>query len=81
LVSPIGERSALGTLVWKMLGRDGGLIREWRQSRNLVRVATGWQILVSTFHLPSATPASGGVQLAAPDRLIESGRSQTTASV
>jgi len=56
-VSPIGGQSALATLVWKMLRRDGSLIREWRMSYNLVRVATGWQILVSTFHLPSATPA------------------------
>jgi len=57
-VSPIGGRSALATLVWKMLRRDGSLIREWSMSYNLVRVTTGWQILVSTFHLPSATPAA-----------------------
>ena len=57
-VGPIGGRSALATLDWKMLRSDGSLIREWRQSYNLVRVGSGWQILVSTFHLPSAAPAA-----------------------
>jgi len=57
-VSPIGGRSALATLTWKMLRRDGSLIREWRQSYNLVHVAAGWRILVSTFHLPSTTLAA-----------------------
>jgi ketosteroid isomerase-like protein len=57
-VGPIGGRSALATLDWKMLRSDGSLIREWRQSYNLVRFGSGWQILVSTFHLPSAAPAA-----------------------
>jgi ketosteroid isomerase-like protein len=57
-VSPIGGRSALATLDWKMSRGDGSLIREWRQSYNLVRVVSGWEILVSTFHLPGATPAA-----------------------
>lgn len=50
-VTPIGGRSALATLDWEMRRADGSLIREWRQSYNLVRIAGGWQILVSTFHV------------------------------
>ena len=53
-VSPIGGRSVLATMDWEMLRRDGSLIRRWRQSYNLVRVGSGWQILVSTFHVPRA---------------------------
>jgi len=56
-VSPIGGRSALATLNWRMARGDGSLIREWRQSYNLVRVVSGWRILVSTFHVPGAVPA------------------------
>ncbi len=37
-VTPIGGRSALVTLCWKMLRGDGSLIREWRQSYNLGQV-------------------------------------------
>ena len=50
-VVPIGEQSALATLDWEMRRGDGSLIREWRQSYNVVRVGNGWQILVSTFHV------------------------------
>ena len=37
----------------KMIRADGSPIREWRQSYNMVRIAEGWRILVSTFHLGS----------------------------
>lgn len=57
-VSPIGGRSALATMDWELLRRDGSLIRKWRQSYNLAKTALGWQILVSTFHLPIAPPAA-----------------------
>ncbi len=50
-VLPIGGRSALATMDWDMRRGDGTLIREWRQSYNVVRVGNGWQILVSTFHV------------------------------
>ena len=50
-VVPIGGRSALVTVDWELLREDGSLIRGWRQSYNLVRTKTGWQILVSTFHV------------------------------
>ena len=53
VVVPIGDRSALATMTWKMLRADGSPIREWRQSYNVVRLAEGWRILVSTFHLGS----------------------------
>jgi len=54
VVVPIGDRSALATMTWKMLGADGSSIREWRQSYNVVRLSGGWRILVSTFHLSAA---------------------------
>ena len=53
-VAPIGERSALITLDWEMLREDGSLIRQWRQSYNLVRVGAEWQILASIFHLTAS---------------------------
>jgi len=50
-VHPIGGRSVLVTLDWELQREDGSVIREWGQSYNLVRGETGWQILLSTFHL------------------------------
>lgn len=50
-VVPIGSRSALAALDWEMRRGDGGVIRTWRQSYNVVHVRGQWQILVSTFHL------------------------------
>jgi hypothetical protein len=50
-VVPIGARSALVTVDWELLRADESVIRKWRQSYNLLRVGSGWQILVSTFHL------------------------------
>jgi Domain of unknown function (DUF4440) len=50
-VVPIGGRSALASLDWEMQRGDGSVIREWRQSYNVVRVSNVWQILVSTFHI------------------------------
>jgi hypothetical protein len=50
-VTPIGGRSALATVDWELLREDGSVLRQWRQSYNLVRVDGAWQILVSTFHV------------------------------
>lgn len=50
-VVPIGGRSTLVTVDWELLREDGSVIRGWRQSYNLVRMKSGWQILVSTFHV------------------------------
>ena len=54
MVVPIGDRSALVSMTWKAVDADGRPIREWRQSYNLVCLADGWRILVSTFHLSVA---------------------------
>lgn len=50
-VAPIGARSILATVDWELLREDGSVLRQWRQSYNLVHVDGGWQILVSTFHV------------------------------
>ena len=50
-VAPMGSRSALGTVTWELLGEDGRVIRQWRQSYNLVQVDGGWQVLASTAHI------------------------------
>jgi ketosteroid isomerase-like protein len=50
-VTPIGGRSTLITVDWELLRQDGSPLRQWRQSYNLVRMDSGWQILVSTFHV------------------------------
>jgi hypothetical protein len=50
-VQPIGGRSVLATLTWQFVLKDGSILREWRQSYNLLRVDGRWQIFVSTFHL------------------------------
>jgi len=47
---PMGSRSILGTVTWELLRDDGSVLRHWRQSYNLARVGTGWQILASTYH-------------------------------
>lgn len=53
-VQPIGALSALATMDWAMLRRDGSVIRRWRQSYNVVGTAAGRRILVSTFHVTRA---------------------------
>ena len=52
-VVPMGARSVLGTVTWELLREDGSVLRQWRQSYNLVRPGTGaaWQILASTYHV------------------------------
>lgn len=60
-VTEIGGRSALATMDWELLRRDRSLIRKWRQSYNVVRAAAGWQILVSTFHVPKAPAGRSSV--------------------
>ena len=50
-VQLIGGRSALATIDWQLLRADGTVLREWRQSYNVVYVDGRWQILVSTFHV------------------------------
>lgn len=50
-VSPLGGRSALATMDWRMQREDGSAIRRWRQSYNFIAVDGRLRILASTFHL------------------------------
>ncbi|HSE06684.1 MAG TPA: hypothetical protein VLK35_21230 [Methylomirabilota bacterium] len=50
-VVTMGELSVLGTVTWELLREDGSVLRQWRQSYNLVRVGGAWQILASTYHV------------------------------
>ena len=50
-VVPMGGRSVLGTVTWELLREEGSVLKQWRQSYNLVRVEAGWQILASTYHV------------------------------
>ena len=50
-VVPMGGRSVLGTVTWQLLSENGSVLKEWRQSYNLVHVEKGWQILASTYHV------------------------------
>jgi hypothetical protein len=45
----IGGRSLLATMDWVFYREDGTLLKQWRQSYNMVRIDGRWQILLSTF--------------------------------
>jgi hypothetical protein len=49
-VQPWGSKSAVATMEWQMLRKDASIIREWRQSYNLIRTDGRLKIFVSTFH-------------------------------
>ncbi len=49
-VHQLGNLCALVTFVWEMRRHDGSLIREWRQSYEVVRRGVNWQVVMSTFH-------------------------------
>jgi ketosteroid isomerase-like protein len=49
-VVSIGERALLATMDWVFYRGDGTLLKQWRQSYNLVRKDNRWQIVLSTFH-------------------------------
>ena len=49
-ITPIGQRSMLVTLTWEMWEGQGKLIREWRQSYNLIMQDSGWKVIASTYH-------------------------------
>jgi hypothetical protein len=38
-------------VTWELLGDDGRVLRQWRQSYNLVRLDAGWQVFASTYHV------------------------------
>lgn len=50
-VLPIGRSGMLATFDWQMFGKDNILIRQWRQSYQLVRVEGKLQVLTSMFHV------------------------------
>lgn len=50
-VSRVGGRCLLATMDWVFYRGDGSLLKQWRQSYNLVRVDGRWHILASTFHI------------------------------
>ncbi len=49
-VTPIGNKSMLVTLTWELLDKNRKLIREWRQSYNLLDQNNEWKVITSTFH-------------------------------
>lgn len=46
----LGTLCAMVTFVWEMRRQDGSLVREWRQSYEVVRRTDRWQVIMSTFH-------------------------------
>ena len=50
-VIPMGQKSMLVSLTWEMLNESRILIREWRQSYNLIKVDNHWKVITSTFHI------------------------------
>lgn len=51
-VVALGSRCVLGTVTWELLDREGRVVKEWRQSYNLLQVEKGWQAFASTYHIP-----------------------------
>ena len=49
-IHPIGTKCALATMDWKMQRADGSVIREWRQSYNVMELDGTCVFYVSTFH-------------------------------
>ena len=49
-VRMIGGESALITVEWFMKRSDGSIIRNWKQSYNLLKQGNYWVFLLSTFH-------------------------------
>lgn len=50
-VQNLGEESMLVTFTWQMINKDNVIIRQWRQSYNLVKYNNEWKIIMSTFHI------------------------------
>ena len=49
-VHQLGSLCAIVTFIWEMRRHDGSLIRDWRQSYEVVRRGVNWQVVMSTFH-------------------------------
>ena len=52
--TPVGGQSALVSLTWHLLRKDGTQIRQWDQSYQLLQVDGTWKVLSSTFHRAAA---------------------------
>jgi hypothetical protein len=50
----IGRRCALGTVTWELVREDQTIVKQWRQSYNLVRIERDWLVYASTAHLQPA---------------------------
>ena len=50
-VKMIGMRCALATMDWQLLRTNGGIIRKWRQSYNIIEQNGACLFYVSTFHI------------------------------
>ncbi len=51
-VLALGQDSRLLSFDWLMLSESDELIRQWRQSYQLIRTHRSWQVFTSTFHKP-----------------------------
>ena len=49
-VVKLGSTSVIVTFTWEMLDINASLIRQWRQSYNLLKNNGQWKVLLSTFH-------------------------------
>jgi len=49
-VLKLGLGSLLVTFTWNMLNDQGSIIRQWRQSYNLIKQDKQWKVILSTFH-------------------------------
>jgi hypothetical protein len=49
-VLALGQDSRLVSFDWVMLSERGALIRQWRQSYQLIRTQNAWRVFTSTFH-------------------------------
>ncbi len=50
-VISLGTKSMLVTFTWQMMNKEDKIIKEWRQSYNLINENQTWKIIMSTFHL------------------------------
>jgi hypothetical protein len=51
-VTALGSRSGLLTWNWHMHRADGTVIKQWRQSYQVIVVVSEWRVLTSTFQAP-----------------------------
>ena len=47
----LGIKSMLVTFTWQMMDKNDAVIKEWKQSYNLIKKEDTWKIIMSTFHI------------------------------